>query len=145
MHSHTVVTDPQLIEKYTPIALRVKSLLAQLSDIRSQVESNPSVLSTSNKKLFQLLIELVTKEIQILDARNQKDQIYERIVNYTLKIFVEFMTGILNSNETVSQEKINLFLALTWNSLINDFQAAGVDNESIQNFKNIALIFGIDS
>lgn len=145
MQQHTLVTDPQLVEKYTPIALRLKSLNTQLIDIRSELESKPQLLDIPNHKMFQIIIDLANKEIQLLEIRNQKDQIYERIVNYTLRIFTDFMKEILTSNEPVSQSLITQFLRLTWNSLITDFEALGAERESIDNLKNTASSYGVES
>ncbi|MEF2175651.1 MAG: hypothetical protein V3575_04210 [Candidatus Absconditabacteria bacterium] len=140
-----MVTEPQLVEKYTPIALRLKIVKTQLLDLRSELESKPKLLDVSNHKIFQILIDLASKVIQQLESRNQKDQIYERVVNYTLRIFTDFMKEILTSNDTVGQVKITKFFSLTWNSLIADFESLEENRKSVDKLKDIASNYGVES
>lgn len=139
----TLVTNPQTIAKITPIPLRVNSIQSQLMDIRSNLESKSSTFNKLNRSILHLFLEFSIREISILLIHNQKDQNYERIVNYTMKNFIDFMNKIVFSKAELNQDEITNFTIQTWKSLIQDFESIGIDPQIVQHYKNRALTYGI--
>ena len=138
----TLVTNPQTIAKITPIPLRVNSIQSQLMDIRSNLESKSSTFNKLNRSILHLFLEFGIREISILLIHNQKDQNYERIVNYTMKNFIDFMNKIVFSKAELNQDEITDFTIQTWKSLIQDFESIGIDPQIVQTYKNRALTYG---